>query len=187
MLLVTIIVLNCGHLPLNNMKFSSKQSGFTLIELLLYLAISSLILLTAIMFLWTLLEARVKNQTIAEVEAQGRQVIEQITQTVRNAEAITSPGVGSSGGTLTLDVVDSGDDPTVFTTTGGVVTISEGGGSAVSLTNDLVSVSGLAFENLSRTDTPGALKISFTISYQSDSNLNQYDYTKTFYGTASLR
>ena len=163
------------------------QKGFTLIELLLHLAISSLLLLASLMFIWTLLEARVKNQTIAEVETQGQQILTQITQIVRNAEAITTPSVGASGASLTLDVVESGSDPTTFSLSSGTVTITEGTGSPVNLNNNLVEVTSLNFSNLSRADTPGTVQISFTVSYSSDSNQNQYDYSKTFYGTASLR
>jgi len=166
---------------------AKKGEGFTLVELLLYISIASIMLLTTTLFLQTLLESRVKNQTISEVQAQGAQVMHIITQTIRNAEAITSPAQGASASSLTLDVVDVGDDPTVFDLSSGVLRITEGAGSAIAITNSRVLVSGLSFENLSRTDTPGTLRVEFTITHTNSEGRNEYNFSKTFYGSASLR
>ncbi len=163
------------------------QKGFTLIELLLYVGIASSILLVSTLFLQTLLESRVKNQTIAEVEQQGLQVTQVITQTVRNSESITTPTVGDSEPSLTLDVVNAGDDPTVFNVSGGSIQITEGSGSPIALTNSRVTASSLTFENLSRTDTPGIIRISFVLTHSNSSGRQEYDFTKTFYASASLR
>src|SRR3990167_4758552 len=98
---------------MKNYKLQTK-SGFTLIELLLYVAISSVMLLITSLFLQTLLQSRIKNQTIAEVEQQGLQAMQLITQTARNAETITSPSQSASDPSLTLDVISFASDPTVF-------------------------------------------------------------------------
>src|SRR3989338_6871109 len=74
----------------------SKSNGFTLIELLLYVGIASIILLVTSLFLSTLLQSRIKNQTIAEVEQQGLAVMQLITQTARNADSVNSPDTGAS-------------------------------------------------------------------------------------------
>ena len=110
------------------------QKGFTLVELLLYIGIAAVILLVSSLFLTTFLEARVKNQTISEVEQQGLLAIKAMTQSIRNAESITSPTLGGSGSTLTLEFTDSGLDPTVFSLSSGVLYITEGASSAVALT-----------------------------------------------------
>ncbi len=164
-----------------------QQKGITLVELLLYIALVSAMLLVISTFLAMLLQSRIKNETIAEVEQQGVQVMQIITQTARNAEDITSPTVGNSGSSLTLDVVDAGDDPTIFDLSGGAVRITEGVGSAVDLTNSHITVSGLNFYNLSRSETPGTVRIQFTITHVNPEGRNEYDYNKTFYGNASLR
>lgn len=163
------------------------QKGFTLIELLLYVGIASSILLSSTIFLQTLLESRVKNQTIAEVEQQGLQVMQIITQTIRNAENITSPAISTSGTSLTLDVVNASDDPTVFDLSSGAIRITEGIGSPIPLTNSRVAVSSLTFDNLSRASTPGVVRVSFTISYINSSGREEYDFSKTFYASATLR
>lgn len=169
------------------MKKLQTNSGFTLIELLLYVAVSSVIILITSLFLFTLLESRIKNQTIAEVEQQGLAVMQLITQTARNAEAITSPAQGVSSTSLTLNVIITANDPTVFDLAGGVIRIKEGAGSAVSLTNSRVAASGLTFYNLSRASTPGTIRIQFTLTHINPDRRNEYNFAKTFIGSAALR
>ncbi len=163
------------------------RKGFTLIELLLYVSIASILLLATSAFLFALLESRTKNQTIAEVDQQGIHVIQLITQAARNAETITAPTVGTSASSLTLDVITAASDPTVIDLSSGVIRITEGAGSAVELTNSRVTASGLTFQNLSRASTPGTIQIQFTLTYVNPSGRNEYDFTKTFISSATLR
>lgn len=165
----------------------SNTSGFTLIELLLYLGIAAIMLTIISVFLSTLFRARIKNQTISEVEQQGQQVLDIITQTIRSAETINSPLAGSSASLLSLDVIDLNDDPTVFDATGGVIRITEGAGSPLPLTNNRAVSTSLTFSNLSRINTPGTVRIQFTLTHINPEGRNEYTYTKTFYASASLR
>lgn len=162
-------------------------SGFTLIELLLYVSIASIMFLSISVFLASFLESRIKNQTIAEVEQQGLQVIQSIGQIARNAEAINSPSVGTSASTVSFDVVTGANDPTIFDLSSGAIRITEGAGSAVSLTNSRVTASNLTFYNLSRTGTPGIIRIQFTLTHANPEGRNEYAYAKTFVESASLR
>jgi prepilin-type N-terminal cleavage/methylation domain-containing protein len=169
-----------SHLP-------SPQNGFTLIELLLYVSIAGIILLSLSVFLASTMYSRVKNQTIAEVEQQGIQVMELISQTIRNTEAINSPTTGTSASLTSLDVVTAANDPTVFDLLSGAIRITEGAGSAVSLTNSRVTASGLTFYNLSRSGTPGIIRVQFTLTHQNPEGRSEYDFNKTFYTSAALR
>ena len=169
------------------MKMKKEQSGFTLIEILLYVGIAGAILLTVSIFWSILLQSRIKNQTIGEVEQQGAFVIQAITQTVRNSQAINSPATGASSSSLSLDVVDATKDPTAFTLSFGVIRVTEGVGSQVDLTNSRVTASGLNFQNLSQAATPGTVRVTFTLTHINPGDKNEYDYSKTFYGDASLR
>ncbi len=166
---------------------SRKQKGFTLIELVLYLALASILLLTVVTFLGVLLQSRVKNQTIAEVEQQGAQIMQLVTQTIRNAEGVNSPGQGASATSTSLNVVSAANDPTVFDLSGGVLRITEATSTPVSLNSSRVSVSGLTFENFSRSNTPGTLRIQFTMTYVNPGGINEYDYSRTFRASATLR
>lgn len=164
-----------------------KNNGFTLIELLLYVSIIGVMVLSVAGFLSLLMQSRVKNQTISEVEQQGLQVMQMITQTVRNAEAITSPAPGASASSLTLEVITATNDPTIFDLSSGVIRIKEGVNSAVSLTNSRVVASDLTFRNISRASTPGTIRIQFTLTHVNPSGRNEYSYSKTFYDSATLR
>ena len=166
-------------------QFSCK--GFTLIELLLYVGTVSVMLLIISVFLSLLIESRIKNQTIAEVEQQGLQVMEIITQIARNAESINTPGQGASAPSLSLDVITPGNDPTVFDLSGNTIRITEGAGSPIALTNTRVIASGLTFQNLSLTGTPGTVRIQFALIHLNLSGRNEYAFTKTFIGSATLR
>lgn len=157
-----------------------NQRGFTLIELLLYISIAAIIVFTTASLLQLTLQSRIKNQTIAEVEQEGAQVMQLITQTVRNATAISSPTIGASGTSLSVDT-------TVFDLSSGAVRIKEGVAAAVNLTSSKVTASNLNFQNLSRAGTPNTIRVSFTITYINSSGRNEYDFTKTFYGSAGLR
>ncbi|MBI2645179.1 prepilin-type N-terminal cleavage/methylation domain-containing protein [Candidatus Uhrbacteria bacterium] len=163
------------------------KKGFTLIELLLYVTISSVLLLVISAFLSSLLQSRVKNQTIAEVEQQGVQVMHIITQTALNAQSITSPTQGMSVSSLTLNVTATTSDPTIFDLSNGAIRIKEGAANAISLTNSRITASALTFQNLSRSATPGTVRIHYTLTHLNPSGRNEYDFTKTFVSSATLR
>lgn len=156
-------------------------------ELLLYVVTSATMLIVIVLFLATILEARVKNQTIAEVDQQGLRAMELMTQAIRNARAIGAPATSTSAASLTLHVLTPANDPTIFDLATGTLRIKEGAAAPIALTNSRVSVSSLSFQNLSRNLTPGTLRITFTLSYVNTTGRREYQYTKSFVGSASLR
>lgn len=163
------------------------QKGFTLLELLLYIATSAAMLLIISGFLSVLLRARIKNQTMAEVEGQGQAVMQIITQTARNSSSINTPAQGASAASISFGTYTPANNPTVFDVVDGVLRIKEGAGAAVALTNSRVSVSGVSFQNLSRTGSPGTVRVQFTLTRINLGGRNEYEYAKTFTGSASLR
>lgn len=163
------------------------HSGFTLIELLLSVSIAGTLLLTMTFFLNAVLQMRVKNQTITEVNEQAAAVMHLMTQTIRNAEGINSPLQALSSSSLSLDHYDLSKDPTVFDLSGEVLRVTEGAGAPVPLTNGRVVVSGLTFQNVSRSNTPGVLRVQLTLTHANPSLRNEYDYSKTFITSVTLR
>lgn len=164
-----------------------KSRGFTLVELLLYVTIVAIMIISISGLLSLLMQSRVKNQTVAEVEGQGVQIMQIATQTIRNATAINSPTIGTNGSSLSLNVTTPANSPTVFDLSGGTLRITEGANPATPLTNSQIVVSSLSFQNLSLAGTHGTVRIQFTLSYINASGRNEYDFNKTFYGTATLR
>ncbi|MFA6588623.1 MAG: prepilin-type N-terminal cleavage/methylation domain-containing protein [Patescibacteria group bacterium] len=169
---------------------SRKKSGFTLIELLLYISMISVVVFIISSFMFLILQARIKNQTIAEVEQQGSQVMQIITQTIRNATGITAPsaiGIEATGATLTVPT--PANSPTIFSRDNSTqqIIMKEGSAAAVALTNTRVTVNGLTFLNNSRSSTSRILQVSITLSAVNPNNRNEYEYSKTFISSAQLR
>lgn len=102
-----------------------SSSGYTLIELLLYVTILGSLLTAISLYFSTSTESRVKNQSIAEVNLQGALLAERITQTIRNADSISSPTTLACSNSLTLVVPTGALSPTIFDTspTGGATTL----------------------------------------------------------------
>lgn len=164
-----------------------RQYGFTLLELLLYISLLGILLGSLGAFTSVLYQSRIKNEVVAEVDGQGIAVMQRITQTIRNAEGINSPATGSSASSTSINVIDSAKDPTLFTLVSGAVTMKEGTDVALPLTSTKVTVSGLTFTNLSRSGTDGTLRVQFTINYNNTVGRQEYNYSKNFVGSATIR
>ena len=166
---------------------ATKNRGYTLIELLLYVVILGMLLGSVVSFFGMVTEARVKNQTVAEVDEQGTMVMDYMTQTIRNASSISAPAAGGvAASSLTLVVPTAVLSPTIFSLSGTTLQIKEGTAAAVPLTNGKVQISGLSFKNLTRSGTSGIVQVSFTISRVNPNNRNEFSYQKTFTGSAEL-
>lgn len=163
------------------------RAGFTLIELLLYVSLASFMLLTISIVLSFMFQSRVKSQAISEVYEQGASVLQVITQQARNANSINSPAQSVSATSLSLAMVSVPLNPTIFDLLGGTIRITEGAQSPVALTSPRVVVSNLFFHNLTRNGTGGIIRVSFIISNSNPSNLNEYSFTRTFYGSATVK
>lgn len=169
-------------------RISTHMKGFSLVEMILYVSISSILLLSLTGFLLFLFSSRVKNQSIADVNQEGVHVMQLMTQTIRNSRSITAPALGTTGGSLSLSVVDPLLSPTVFDVSSGTLRITEGSYAPISLTNSHVVVSSVTFQNVSSTSsTDRIIKIQFTISHVNPTNIQEYSFSQTFIGSATLR
>jgi prepilin-type N-terminal cleavage/methylation domain-containing protein len=166
------------------MPTQKYNKGFTLIELLLYMTLAALFLLATTYFFFALLESRTKNSVILNVDGQGTQAMHVITQQVRLADSISSPGTGASGSSLT---VTDGGVSYVFSVSGGVLQLTEGANPPVALTNDQVTVTGFTATNYSRSGTPGTVRVEYNIAGSSSNTSYEFTYDKDFTGSASLR
>ena len=163
-----------------------RQSGFTLIELLMYVTIVGSLMLSLTYLFANAADARLKNQSITEVNDQATAMMDRMTQTIRNATSITSPAGGASASSLTLVVPTGALSPTVFNLNSTTLQMTEGAGAAVALNNNKVQVTSLTFKNLSRTGTIGLIQVSFTLSRVNNNTHSEYDYTKTFTSSAEI-
>lgn len=163
------------------------SDGFTVLELLLYVTISSSVLLIAVMFMGAMLEARIKNEVIAEVEQQGHAAMHKIVEVLRNGQSVVSPTPGNASTILSVATYAPLMNPTIFDVATGTLRIKEGATSTVPLTSSSVAVSGFSVHNVSRAATPGSVRVMFTVRYNAESLRGEYEYAKTFIGTGSLR
>jgi type II secretory pathway pseudopilin PulG len=185
-------------LPGINIKMKIKKNknhifGFTLVEVLLYVAIIGIVFFSVSIFISLTVESRIKSQVIAEVEQVGTQTMLLIEQTIRNSVGVSAPTNGSqlfctSENPCSLLMSDVLKNPTLFTTWFPVIWMKEGNNGYQHLTGDKIRVSNFSFYNLSKTGTPGIIRIQFTLSYNTEvTGRFEYNYSKTFYGSASLR
>lgn len=164
----------------------SSQRGVTLLELLLYISIFSMVMLATVAFFGTVTSARVKNQSIAEVNDQGAQAMDLMLQTIRNASSITSPAATASAASLTVVVPTATLSPTIINLNGTELQVKQGAAAAVPITSSDVQITSITFKNLTRSGTPGIVQVSFVMKHYNPDNHNEYDYQKTFTGSAEL-
>ena len=168
-------------------KKNITKRGFTLVETLLYVSIISALVLIMSIFLFLLLEAKTKAETVWEVNSEGARAMRIITQAIRSSQSLTVPTQGNSGSVLTLSVSDGTKNPIVVNSDSSNLQIKEGTGAIIPLTSSKVAVSALSFDNLSRGTSHGTVRIQFTLTHTNPSGRNEYSYTRTFYGSASLK
>ncbi len=169
------------------MNQSAKMQGFTLIELMLYVSIASSVLLLATMTGIALMDVKMKNKAIAEVEQQGTHALFTVLSAMRNSESITFPGVGVSSTTATLNVYAVGDDPTRFDVQNQQLRMARGAGPFVPLTSSAVAVTSFRISNISRPTTAGAARVHLTLRFGHQSSKSIYNYQRTFVGSATLK
>ena len=164
------------------------KKGFSLVEIIVYIALVAMLLLVVSGFSISILDFNNKNKVVSEVEYQGLQTMQIITQYIRNADNITSPSQeSSSDNSLTLEMLSGLSTPVVFTLNGGKIYINEAGGGDIVINNSRVQITNLLFQNLSRTSTPGTIRVSFTLTYLNPVSKAELSYSKNFYASASLR
>lgn len=163
---------------------SKDNRGFTLIELLLYTVIAACLLLAITVMIALLTQSRVKNRTISSVEQQGTQILQILNQEIRNSAVIIFPTNGNSGNTLQLQ--DFSGKNTTFDVVNGTLreTILN---QTIPLSSNHLIVSDLQFTNLTPNNLQNSIKIKFTLNYNNVANRTEYNYSQTFYGTATLR
>ena len=164
-----------------------NKKGFTLIEFLIYIALISVILVALTTFSLRLAKARAKTQVIGEVEYAARQIQSYINDAMRHAEGINTgtSTFNADPGTLSLNMVSVGIDPTVFSldTDDGVFQISEAGGGAVSITTDAVSITNLVFEDLTSSEDVGIIHVEFTVQANNNTGGPTFDYAQSYQST----
>jgi type II secretory pathway pseudopilin PulG len=183
-IVLKVVAVHTKHMRTNT---EENKNGFTLVELLLYISISATVLLVVVSLLALVIKGQIKNQAITEVEQQGGVIMDIITANIRNADSVISPGAGEASDSLVLAMPDTDRDPVIFDSYNRTIRITEGQGDPVPLSNSRVLVSDLNFANLAPEDIPSSVRIEFTLEHINPEGRYEYEYKKTFTGSATVR
>lgn len=170
------------------MNYRSHSKGISLVETLVSIAIMALLVLCATALLTTTSGTEKRNRAVTEVEWQASALMAAITQSVRNASAITSPATGATSTSLTLTLSGvPAESPTVYSTTSQILFVSKAGGAATRMSSSAVNVTSLSFQNITPSGTKGAVRITMTISSNNPNNKTGLTYSTTRTTTVTLR
>lgn len=164
-----------------------NQKAFTLTETLLYVSIVGFVLLAIGSFYSVIIQSQSRNVAVSAVDQNGIQVLEYLTQTIRNSVLVNSPAAGASATSLSINTLTAANNPTIFDLSAGAIRIKEGSATAINLTSSRLIPSNLTFKNLTTTGAKSVIKFQFTLTYSNPDNRTELNYSRTFYGTATLR
>lgn len=167
-------------------NINRPHNGFTLLEVLLYIVISVSVIATVSVLSLQVLQARARQQIVAEVDEQSNFVLRTILDDIANAESINSP-VNTSASSLSINAPGAANDPTVYALTAGQITKTTPAGT-VNLTSTDIVVTNLNFEDRAAVGKPGSISIFFTTSFNGgDAQIANYDYSNNYVGSATVR
>lgn len=99
------------------MKFPISRTGrpgMTLVELLLFVGIIGVSVGVIFPIVFSSVEQRLLQQTIAVVEQNGAQLLQAVGQRVRHAERVLDPAASQTGAVLALQTGSGSETPTII-------------------------------------------------------------------------
>lgn len=172
------------------------MKGLTLIEILIYIGLVAMVLVVSVSYAWSIIRDQHKQQLEAEVNYVGDFAIEKIIYNTQRAQSFGANVYNTHPGKIVLNYAS---DPqiTVDTYTKEItlgdqtitirkLRLAEVGVETNDLTSDHVNVTNFVITNLS---TAGAqtVKVDLTVSAVNPENLKQYEATKGWSVTATVR
>ncbi len=165
-----------------------NQKGFTFIELIVYIAIASMVLVSAVGIGWNLITNEANVIGKQEAYSNARTVMNHFKINIREADDVItgSSTFNTHPGVLTLDYPGAGTDVVFDTytknvTVGGQATtirklrIKEGAAAAVDITSDQVDVTDFTLTNLTRGSESKNINIELTIEKANPGNDPNFD------------
>lgn len=138
------------------------RPGVTLVEMLLYITLMAMMSTTIIPLLFNATESRQRQDAIAAVEQNGAQILQTISQEVRDAERIIYPARGGTGYVLALQTDSGSTNPTMFLRESGALLMIQGSGSRV-ISTSLVGITSFMVDNTSASTNYNSVAISFGV------------------------
>ena len=159
------------------------QRGFSLIEITLYVALVGIILLIVSQLITVFIQNSIKQESIFAVESQSQFAMAHVLQVIRDSDQVIVQQSGSRLQYRRQDVIGS---PSFIEIDNGSIAITHQG-QFTPLTSDTITVSNLLFEHIVIGSEPGSVRVTFEAERNSSSQRSEFDYDRTFIGTATLR
>ena len=163
------------------------KEAFTLLETLLYISVFSVVVFLIIGVYGLVVESKVRQRTVSEVNAEGGRIMQMITQTVRNSTSINSPLPANNSSVLSVYGLVTANNPTLYYLVGNDMVIKEGSAASIILNSNRVKISNLKFTNLSESGTHGTVKIEFTVAANTLNTRTIYQFSQNFASDATVR
>ena len=176
-------------MSLHRRQFAAGERGATILEFLIYIAVIAVVLTTATLFESELLKSQAKSVAIAEAVRNARFALSRMEIEVREASDVNtgSSTFGTNAGTLSLATVAGGTNPTIFTLTNGALTIQQGAGAAIALTNTKVTVSEFRVDNVGTSGKTKALRLHLKVIAQNTGGLVEQTADTTVESTVRIQ
>ncbi len=125
------------------------MKGFTLIEILIYSALVALMMSFAVMTTYSLMDNAARTQQKNALLENQEFVLAKLQWVLSGVTAINNPAAdGTPGAILSVDKVNSLQNPFVLDLQSGALRLSRAGGQPIALTNSSITVSNLSFTNI---------------------------------------
>lgn len=124
------------------------MKGLTLIETLIYAAIVSGFVVLGLVITYQMIDFQDDLNGAKELYENQRFLTQKINWVLSGLSVINNPAVGAVGASISASKIGFSPNPLVIDSLGGTARLSIGGGAAVALTNNFVTVSDLSFENI---------------------------------------
>jgi len=162
-----------------------NHKGSSLIELIIYIGVMGMVLTAFINFGLSVSDSRAKTLVVHEVDSNARFALDVMARTIRSADDVVSPTEGNVDTTLDLDMPNTVDN-SVFSVSGGVLSLTVGAGAAQTLTSSNVEVTSLQFTNVTEVGGKENVLIQLTLAYRYHDSV-AYTYSHSFETSVTLR
>ncbi len=169
------------------MKLSFQHThGFTLIEFLLYMAISVTMVLLIGSIGIGVLKSNLKGQAQEEIRYDAEFLLQRVRATVRDAESVDAPSLGTASSSITLIMEDASKDPTRIHLREGSVYLQEGTGTEYRIAGEDTLVTALTFTNMSYPDGGNTVRIELSIDGKSTDIQGSVNPSSDYYTTVHI-
>lgn len=159
----------------SQLKARSSERGATILEFLIYVALIGVILVSVTRFAAEFVSTQAKARAVNEVAQNARFAMARMEAEIRGSTGVNAGAstFGSSPGTLSVSMASAGVDPTIFTLTSGALTVKQGTGPVLPLTNGRVEVLEYQVDNVSVTGKTRAVRLHLRVKHKNPGGLEE--------------